>query len=97
MLQEIGEDIWIAEGEIVNFFGFPYPTRAVLVRLDDGGLWVWSPVALSEELRAEIARIGPPRHLVSPNKIHHLYLKDWKAAYPEALLWGPQSTIDKRR
>jgi hypothetical protein len=24
-------------------------------------------------------------------------LQEWKAAYPEALLWGPQSTIKKRR
>jgi hypothetical protein len=33
---------------------------------------------------------------VSPNKLHHLYLNEWKKAYPEAALWGPQSTIKKR-
>jgi hypothetical protein len=36
------------------------------------------------------------RHLVSPNKLHHLYLAEWKAAFPEAQLWGPRSTIRKR-
>ena len=36
-------------------------------------------------------------HLVSPNKLHHLYLQDWKAAFPAARLWGPRSTIEKRR
>jgi hypothetical protein len=33
---------------------------------------------------------------VSPNKLHHLYLQDWKAVYPAAQLWGPQTTIKKR-
>jgi hypothetical protein len=30
---------------------------------------------------------------IRANKIHHLYLADWKAAYPEANLWGAESTI----
>lgn len=41
-------------------------------------------------------RLGAVRHLVSPNKLHHLYLQEWNAAYPEATLWGPESTIKKR-
>ena len=36
-------------------------------------------------------------HLVSPNKLHHLYLAEWKSAYPEAKLWGPELTIRRRR
>ncbi len=96
MIQGIGENIWLVEGGIVDFYGFPYPTRSVVVRLDNGDLWVWSPVALTADLKAEIATLGRVAHLVSPNKIHHLYLQDWRAAYPDALLWGPASTIKKR-
>ncbi len=95
-LQQISEAIWLAEGDIVNFYGFAYPTRSVIVRLRDGALWVWSPIALSEALKAAVDDLGAVKHLVSPNKIHHLYLQDWKTAFPEALLWGPQSTLDKR-
>lgn len=95
-LTKIGTDIWLAEGELVDFHSFPYPTRCVVVRLPDGTLWVWSPIALTHGLKAEIDTLGPPAHLVSPNKIHHLYLQDWSAAYPDALLWGPLSTIRKR-
>ena len=68
----------------------------MVVRLADGGLWVWSPIALDDALKAEIDAIGRPAHFVSPNKIHHLFLQDWAAAYPDAQLWGPQSTIKKR-
>jgi len=96
-MQTVGESIWLAEGEIVSFYGFPYPTRSVIVRLKGGGLWIWSPIRLSPELRTEVDALGPVSHLVSPNKIHHLYLQEWKAVYADARLWGPASTIRKRK
>jgi hypothetical protein len=96
-LEQIAADLWLAEGAIVSFHGFPYPTRSVVARLPGGGLWIWSPVALSEGIRAEIMPLGPVEHLVSPNPLHHLFLTEWRAAYPRATLWGPSSTIRKRR
>lgn len=95
MLEQVHESLWIAEGENVNFYGLAYPTRSVIARLTNGDLWVWSPVKLTADLHKEVDWLGPIRHLVSPNKLHHLYLQEWKTAYPEASLWGPQSTIKK--
>ena len=95
--ESIENALWLAEGEIVSFYGFSYPTRAAIVRLPDGPLWVWSPIRLDAELRGEVDRIGAVAHLVSPNKLHHLYLAEWKSAYPEAKLWGPESTLRRRR
>lgn len=89
--------LWVVEGQIVTFFGVSYPTRSAIVRLENGDLWVWSPVKLTADLRAELDQLGAVRHLVSPNKLHHLYLAEWKATFPGARLWGPQSTIKKRR
>jgi hypothetical protein len=96
MLEPVAENIWVVEGEIVDFYGFPYPTRSVIIRLNNGDLWVWSPIKLSMALKDEVDSLGPVVHLVSPNKIHHLYLADWQTAYPDSLLWGPASTIQKR-
>lgn len=92
----VADDIWIVDGDNLDFYGFPYPTRSVVVRLQNGGLWIWSPIALTDRLRSEIQTIGRPAHLVSPNKLHHLFLGDWHAAFPDAELWGPASTIRKR-
>ena len=97
LLQPVSDAIWLAEGDMVNFYSFPYPTRSVVVRLANNDLWIWSPIKLSDALRQEVDQLGRVAHLVSPNKIHHLYLQDWKAAYPTANLWGPASTINKRR
>jgi len=95
MLQKIGHEIWIVDGDCVSFYGFPFPTRSVVVRLGSGGLWIWSPIQLTEELWAEVEGLGPVEHLVSPNKIHYLFLAEWAAIFPEAKLWGPASTISK--
>lgn len=97
MLKELGPDIWTADGGNVSFFGAPYPTRMAVVRLADGGLWIWSPIKLSRELQEALTALGPVRHLVSPNKLHHLFLGEWSKRFPNARLWGTASTIAKIR
>jgi len=94
-LEKLADSLWLADGDIVDFHGFPYPTRSAVVRLADDRLWVWSPIKLDGELRTEIVSQGRVAHLVSPNKLHHLHLAEWKAAYPMAKLWGPRSTIKR--
>ncbi|MAN45511.1 MAG: DUF4336 domain-containing protein [Alphaproteobacteria bacterium] len=96
MLTEIDDNIWLVDGPNVNFYGCPYPTRMVIVRLPGGDLWVWSPIRLTDDLQEAVNALGRVAHLVSPNKIHHLFLQDWNAVWPDARLWGPASTIKKR-
>ena len=93
MLDQVGPDLWVADGGIVSFFGFDYPTRMVVVRLVDGGLWLWSPIEPVAEIVKQVRALGPVRHLVSPNKLHHLFLAAWKAEFPDAKLWGTPSTV----
>jgi hypothetical protein len=92
---QIGDGIYVVDGPNVSFFGTPYPTRSVFVKLTNGDLWIWSPIQLSDEIATFIESFGPVKHLVSPNKLHHLFLQQWKAAFPQTLVWGPKSTIRK--
>ena len=96
MLEEIGRSLYVADGPVVSFYGFPYPTRMAVVRLSDGSAWVWSPVALSDELFNSVEAIGPVRHIVSPNKIHHLFLAEWGERWPEARVYAPPGLAQKR-
>ena len=97
MLEEFAKDVWTAEGPVVKFIFFDYPTRMAVIRLSDGGLWIWSPIALTDELAAEVDALGPVRHLVSPNALHHLYLGEWKERYPAARLHAPPGLARKRK
>lgn len=96
MLEAFAPNLYVAEGPTVPFFGFPYPTRMALARLADGNLWVWSPIALSGELASAVAALGTVRYIVSPNKIHHLFLSEWAKRWPEAGLYAPPGLARKR-
>jgi hypothetical protein len=67
---------------------YPYTHRAVVIRLDDGSLFVISPIQLTPNIRADVDELGAVKYLVSPNHLHHLYLGDWSQAYPDAKLYA---------
>ncbi len=91
-------DLWIAEGPTTPFIaGFHYPTRMAVIRLADGGLFVWSPVALVPALKSEIDALGPVCCLVSPNLLHHLFLAEWKSAWPEARMFASPGLRRRRQ
>lgn len=95
-LQPFGPGIWLADGPQADVAGFKYPTRMAVIQLAGGDLLAWSPVALSEAMAAELAAIGPVRHIVAPNSLHHLFLGEWKAAYPQARLYAAPGLRPRR-
>jgi hypothetical protein len=96
MLEQFGPSLYVADGPTVSFFGFPYPTRMAVVRLLDGNVWVWSPIALTPGLADAIQGIGPVRYIVSPNKLHHLFLQQWADQWPDARLYAPPGLARKK-
>ncbi len=97
-LKAFGPEIWIASGPtVVAAGGFHYPTRLAVIRLSDGALFIWSPVALSDELRAAVDALGEVRHLVAPNALHDSFLAEWRAAYPAARLHAAPGLRQRRK
>lgn len=68
-MKSFAPGIYIVDGPVLSFLPFLYPTCMAIVRLSDGSLWVWSPVELTDELKAEVEALGPVKHILSPNKI----------------------------
>lgn len=97
MLEPFASSLYVAEGPTISFAGFPYPTRMALSRLQDGSVWVWSPIALTRALAHAVDSVGPVRYIVSPNKLHHLFLQEWAERWPEARLYAPPGLARKAR
>jgi hypothetical protein len=97
MLKPFGPDIWVADGSQVSVAGFHYGTRAAVIRLSDGGLFIWSPIKLTENLRAEVDALGEVKHIVPPNSLHHLFVDEWQSAYPAAKVYAPPGLRAKRK
>lgn len=75
---------------------FHFPARMVVARLQDGSLWLHSPVPIGHRLAAELDALGPVRYLVAPNRLHHMYLGGAIERYPQAEVWGAPG-LDRKR
>jgi hypothetical protein len=98
LLQPFGSSLWIVEGPAVDFYGFPYPTRMVVIALAvSKGAWIWSPILLSTQLEEEILeKAGPVLHVVAPNKLHWLFLHDWAKRYPHARIFAAPGLKERK-
>lgn len=97
MLKEFGPNIWITDGSTVTAAaGFHYPTRMAAIRLTNDDLVLWSPTMLTDDLRTELGKLGPVRHLIAPNSFHHTFLGDWQREYPDAAVYAPPGLREKR-
>ncbi|MEE4251210.1 MAG: DUF4336 domain-containing protein [Alcanivoracaceae bacterium] len=95
-LHPVAPDLWVTSIPH-RFIGLHLGTRMTVIRLASGALVLHSPVPVSDALRREIEAIGPVRHIICPNLFHHVYAADAKAAFPDALLHGPEKLQRKRK
>jgi len=95
-MKQIAENIWVEERPL-SFYGMPFGTRMTVIKLSDDSLFIHSPVALTADLRFELGALGDVRHIVSPNKLHHLYMGEWQSAYPDAKIYASPGLHKKRR
>lgn len=87
MLQQIADGLWIADMP-ASKMGFEFGARMTVVRLPDGGLFVHSPIRLTEELRRRLDAQGPVRSIVAPARFHVEHVGEFAAGYPEARVYG---------
>ena len=87
-LKPVSGDVWLVDGPAIRFYGMPFSTRATIVRLASGALWVHSPTRLTQALAADVATLGQVAHLVAPNWIHYAHIADWQARFPGAVAWA---------
>ncbi len=94
-LKLISENLWIVDGPIIHFYGMPFTTRMVVIRLANNDLWIHSPINLTSSLKQELDKLGNVKYLISPNKIHYWYIQDFQKAYPEAITYASDG-VQKR-
>jgi hypothetical protein len=88
--------VWVKRVPL-RFFGLQMGTQMTVVRLDDGSLLIHSPTAANDGTRAAVDEVGRVRFIIAPNRLHHLWVADWAAAYPNAELWGSPKLLQKRK
>lgn len=58
---------------------------------------VFSPIALTDDVKAKVATLGGDvKYIVAPDIEHHIFISEWATAYPGAKLIGPEGLPEKR-
>lgn len=87
-IQAFGEDLWIVDGPIAYDMGFPFSTRMIIAKLNDGSLWMCDPVQVSTNTLNQIKDLGVVKYLIASTWRHVWRLKEGHRLYPEAELWS---------
>src|SRR5262245_19030593 len=75
--------------------GIELGTRCWLIRLSSGGVLIHAPGPLSDAVHRAIDSLGPVRALVAPNLLHHLFLAENSAAFPQARVFAAPGLREK--
>lgn len=86
MLRQLAPDVWVLDHELPLPGGVALGTRMTVIRLEDGSLWLHSPVPVGSAAQAQLAALGPVSWIVAPNLLHHLFVPSALALWPEARL-----------
>jgi hypothetical protein len=95
ILRQLDGDLWVVDAPL-SVAGVDVGTRMTVIRLADGSLFLHSPSRLSSKLTAELEALGPVRHIVAPNKLHHLFVSDYTTAFPDAKRYAAPGLEKKR-
>lgn len=97
-LKQHADSLWTADDPTFRLAGLlPLGARMTVVRLADAGLWLHSPIQLSDGLTAELRELGPVRYLIAPNKVHHMFMQEAARRFPEARTLAAPELPEKRR
>lgn len=94
-LISFADGAWL-DSEPVRILGMPLSVNMAVLRLRDGALLLYSPVALTPERRAAVEALGTVAHLYAPNTFHHFWIGEWAAAFPSARVHAPADLAKKR-
>ncbi len=95
LMELVSDRLWHAE-QMLHFGPIRLATRMTIIRLQDGSLWVHSPIDPAAGLVEEIACLGRVAHVVAPNKSHHLFFANFLQAFPDAQGWIAPGLAAKR-
>ncbi|KAJ6491358.1 hypothetical protein C8R47DRAFT_1122400 [Mycena vitilis] len=93
VIREVATNVWTFSRPFARFGIIPIGGRSTAIKLKDGGVWVLASTALNPETKAKIDELGPVQYIISADAVHHLFLGEFKKAYPTAKVIAPAAAV----
>jgi hypothetical protein len=96
VIREVAPDLWTFSCPFTVFGLIAAGGRSIAIKLSSGDVWLLASTPLDEETKTKIDSIGPVKWIIAAGELHHLYLKEYKQAYPGAKLIGVKELVEKK-
>ncbi len=91
MLRQLDSSLWVDEVSF-SLFGVNFGNRMTCIQLSDNSFWIHSPTKFKQTTYEKIKAKGKIKYLITPNRVHNLFVMDWKSQAADALLLAPANT-----
>ncbi|KAH7882377.1 hypothetical protein F5I97DRAFT_1931566 [Phlebopus sp. FC_14] len=95
VIREVAKDVWTFSRPFARLGIFQMGGRSTAIKLKDGGVWVLASTPLNDETKTKLNELGKVKYIINADAVHHLFLGEFKKAYPEAKLIGVVDTLKK--
>ncbi|MCJ1260019.1 hypothetical protein MMC24_007859 [Lignoscripta atroalba] len=97
VIRRLSPNITICSAPFARFGRFKVGGRGTIVRLQNGSLAVFSPTALTAEVRSTVEALGNNVQYISAlDYEHHIFITQWAKAFPNAKILGVEGLPEKR-
>ena len=96
VIRDVTPNITTFSVPFLRFGHLKFGGRGTIVKLQTGFLAVFSPVALTTEVKSKVQSMGTVKYLVAPDFEHHIFISPWSKEYPQAEVVGMEGLPEKR-
>ncbi|KAJ6532693.1 hypothetical protein DFH09DRAFT_1181988 [Mycena vulgaris] len=97
VIREVTPQITTFSKPFARFSILPFGGRSTAIRLSTGDVWVLASTPLTHDTKAAIDKLGPVKWIMAGDAVHHMFLGQFKTAYPEAKIIGVEALIAKKK
>ncbi|KAI0747087.1 hypothetical protein C8Q80DRAFT_1121727 [Daedaleopsis nitida] len=91
--REVAKDVWTISRPFLRYNFIPFGGRSTAIKLSNGDVWALVSTPLNEAMKAKLGEMGPVKWLIGADAVHHLFLGEFKKAYPDAKIVAVDEAI----
>ncbi|KAJ7698660.1 hypothetical protein B0H17DRAFT_1196759 [Mycena rosella] len=95
VIREVTTNVWTFSRPFARFGIIPFGGRSTAIKMGNGGVWILASTTLNPETKAKIDELGPVQYIIGADAVHHLFLAEFKKAYPTAKLIAPAAAVER--
>ncbi|KAF8316784.1 hypothetical protein DL93DRAFT_2165911 [Clavulina sp. PMI_390] len=97
VIRQVTQGVWIFSRPFARYNVVPIGGRSTAIKLATGDVWVLASTPLTPETKETIDAMGPVKWIMAADVVHHLFIDEFKANYPEAKVIGVSGLEAKKQ